>query len=79
MKMDAEGAELAILRGAERFISMVRPKLAVSVYHKPADLWELPQFIGALDLNYDFYLRHYSQSITDTVVYAVPKENYLTN
>ncbi len=79
LKMDAEGAELAILRGAERFISMVRPKLAVSVYHKPADLWELPQFIDALELNYDFYLRHYSQSITDTVVYAVPKENYLTN
>lgn len=79
LKMDAEGAELAILRGAESFINMVRPKLAISVYHKPADLWELPQFVDALDLNYDFYLRHYSQSISDTVVFAVPKKNYLTN
>ncbi|NCB40310.1 MAG: FkbM family methyltransferase [Erysipelotrichia bacterium] len=45
IKMDIEGAELEALRGAKTIITKYRPNLAVSVYHKPEHLWEIPRLI----------------------------------
>ena len=71
LKMDIEGSELAALRGAERIIREQRPKLAICVYHKPEDMWEIPGFILNCHPDYKLYLRHYSISYTETVLYAV--------
>ncbi len=71
LKMDIEGSELAALRGAERIIREQRPKLAICVYHKPEDMWEIPSFILNCHPDYKLYLRHYSISYTETVLYAV--------
>lgn len=73
IKMDIEGAEMEALRGAERIIKANRPKLAICVYHKPADLFEIPEYIINLGLNYNLYMRHQSLWMWDTVLYAVPK------
>lgn len=75
IKMDIEGAEYEALKGAENIISAYHPKLAVSIYHKAEDIWELPQLILSFYPEYIFYLRHYSLSSEETVLYAVPKEN----
>lgn len=71
IKLDIEGAELEALKGAENIIRTQKPKLAISVYHKPEDIWELPELISTYRLEYKFYLRHYTMCEYDTVLYAV--------
>jgi len=71
IKMDVEGSELNALRGSEETILKYRPKLAISLYHKPEDLWELPSFILSLHNDYKLYLRHYSNWEHETILYAV--------
>ncbi|MGA2226736.1 MAG: FkbM family methyltransferase [Syntrophobacteraceae bacterium] len=72
MKMDVEGAELEALCGASNTIKRNRPKLAISVYHKRDDIFEIPLFIHQLHPGYRFYLRHHSTTFGETVLFAVP-------
>ena len=71
IKMDIEGSELNAIKGAEKTICKYKPKLAISIYHKPEDLIELPKLLLSFNNNYKFWLRHYSLSWFDTVLYAV--------
>ena len=72
IKIDVEGAEARALKGAETLIKTCKPKLAVCVYHKTSDFWELPRYIKQLDESYRIYLRHHSQSSgMETVLYAL--------
>jgi FkbM family methyltransferase len=72
IKLDIEGAELEALKGAAETIRRNRPKLAVCVYHKPGDLFEIPLFISSLVPEYRFYLRQHQPVACETVLYAVP-------
>lgn len=72
IKMDIEGAELKALEGAAECISKYSPQLVISVYHRPEDIIEIPMLIKSLNPKYRFWLRHYSLSWFDTVLYAVP-------
>lgn len=71
IKMDVEGAEREALIGAERTIRKYAPKLAISVYHRPEDIWELPEIILRYNPDYQLFLRHYSLNSCETVLYAV--------
>lgn len=71
IKLDIEGAELEALKGAAETIKRNRPKLAVCVYHKPGDLFEIPLFIRSLAPEYRFYLRQHQPVACETVLYAV--------
>jgi len=73
IKMDIEGTELKALMGAEKTIKKYKPKLAISIYHKPSDIVEIPLYINSLVPNYKFYIRHYSMYIYETVLYAIPE------
>ena len=57
IKMDIEGAEQACLRGASTVISRAVPKLAISVYHKYEDLYQIPLMIHSFCSDYKFYLK----------------------
>lgn len=72
LKMDIEGAELNALKGAVNSIRKHRPKLAISIYHKPEDIFEIPVFLEGLDINYKYYIRHYSSCLDETILYAIP-------
>lgn len=74
IKMDIEGAELEALQGAENIIRKQHPRLAVSIYHKPEDIWTIPRLLMKYYEGYWFYMRHYSFSWYDTVLYAIPQE-----
>lgn len=72
IKMDVEGAEMEALRGAAATIKRCAPKLAISVYHKRDDIYEIPLFVHQIYPEYKFYLRHHSTTFGETVLYAVP-------
>jgi len=71
IKMDIEGSELKALKGAERTIIENRPDLAICVYHKIEDMWEIPLLIKSINANYKFYLRSHGLYGMETVLYAV--------
>jgi FkbM family methyltransferase len=75
IKMDIEGAEKETLLGLSNTIKKNRPFLAISVYHKPEDLWEIPILIAETSKNYTFFLRTYGEQTFDTVLYCVPTTN----
>jgi FkbM family methyltransferase len=70
IKMDIEGSELAALRGAEQSIRKWTPRLAISLYHRPEDLFSIPLWLNELGCNYEFTLDHYSIHHEETVLYA---------
>ena len=71
VKLDIEGSELGALRGAESAIRRDRPKLAISLYHRPEDFFSIPTWIASLNLGYKLYLDHYTIHQEETVLYAI--------
>lgn len=73
IKMDLEGWELKALAGAKRHIIEDHPTLAIAVYHHPSDFWRVFEFVFSLRQDYKIFLRHYTESWTETIMYFVPK------
>lgn len=73
IKMDIEGAELSALKGASKLIKKHRPKLAICVYHKPEDLFEILELIDSFGINYKYYFRHYTNRVSGTILYCIPQ------
>lgn len=72
IKMDVEGSELKALHGAKKSIKKHLPRLAISIYHKPEDIVEIPEYILSLHNGYQFYIRHHVPWLNnETVLYAV--------
>ena len=71
IKMDIEGAEMEALNGAEKILKRQNPKLAISIYHNMADLWEIPLYIKKTVPAYKIYIRHHTEIFCDTMCYAV--------
>lgn len=74
IKMDVEGAEQNAIRGAGKLICEHRPVLAICLYHRPADLWEIPLLIHEICPHYDMYLRVYGDLCLETVLYCIPQK-----
>lgn len=70
ISMDVEGAEGEALKGAEMLIKENKPDLAISVYHAPNQIWDIPLYIKSLHLRYKFYLRNYTSFTNETVLYT---------
>jgi FkbM family methyltransferase len=73
IKMDIEGAELLALYGSEESIRTFRPKLALSIYHKPNDLFEIPLYIAKEFPFYRLFIEHYTIHNEETVLYCTPR------
>ena len=71
IKLDIEGSELEALWGAVKIIRRDKPRLAISIYHKPQDYFEIPLYIKELVPEYKLYIRHHKLNKNDTVVYAM--------
>jgi len=75
IKMDIEGAEAEAIMGLEDEILQERPMLAVSAYHKPLDIFELPLMLQKICPLYDFYFRLHGEHGFETVLYAIPQNS----
>lgn len=75
IKLDVEGAERAALSGMKKTVAKQRPVLAVSAYHRPEDLWEIPMLLKEENSNTRVYLRQHGHCAFDSVAYAIPESS----
>ncbi len=72
IKMDLEGWELKALQGAKQHLIEDKPKLAIAVYHNASDFWHIFEYVKRIQKDYKVYLRHYTESWTETIMYLIP-------
>lgn len=74
IKMDIEGAEYDALLGGRGLINACLPGLAISLYHRPEHLWQIPLLVNELAPNkYEFFIRSHAMSTFDSVLYCISK------
>jgi FkbM family methyltransferase len=73
IKLDVEGAEIDVLKGTVETIRKCKPKMAISVYHKPEDIILITSFLRGLLSESKFYLRHFSDNFSETVLFVNPR------
>jgi FkbM family methyltransferase len=78
IKMDIEGFESEALMGARKCIERSRPVLAICVYHRQADLWQIPLLIRSFSPEYQMFLRIHESEGWQLVCYAVPPERVVS-
>ena len=71
--MDIEGSELNALAGAHQTILDHHPRLAIAAYHGADQLWQIHRAVFDIRNDYDIYIRHYTESIYETIMFFVPK------
>ena len=78
IKLDVEGAELDILKGAKTTIARFKPILAISAYHKPDDFWVLMNYIKSVRPDYEFAMRQGTETADEEPMnISTNYENYL--
>lgn len=70
IKLDVEGYDYKALHGAKKTVCKNRPDLAISIYHSPHHLVDVPLWIAAQNLGYSMRLSHNQISVTETVCLA---------
>lgn len=73
IKMDVQTFETYALLGVMDDIIKHKPKLAICIYHKFSDLWDLPLLLKLWVPEYELFMRHYDCTQEETVIYALPK------
>lgn len=71
IKIDIEGVEIEALNGAINTIKTSKPKLAIASYHYPKHLWEIPLLVKSINSSYKIKLRHYTDSVFDSIFYFI--------
>jgi FkbM family methyltransferase len=69
IKFDVEGVEIEAIEGAINTLKNIKPKMAVASYHLPKHLWEIPSLVKEINPTYKLKLRHYTNSVFDTIYY----------
>ena len=59
IKFDVEGAEIAAIRGAEKTIKSMKPKLNIAAYHKNSDIFDICVLVKKMNPDYNVYMRHH--------------------
>ncbi len=72
VKLDIEGAEAAALEGMRATIAKYRPRLAISSYHRPGDIWDIPLLLRSLLPDAEIHMRQHYPNTYEIVTYAIP-------
>jgi FkbM family methyltransferase len=57
IKSDTEGSDLAILKGAEKTIKKYKPKIAITVYHKPDECKQIFEYLKSINPGYKIKIK----------------------
>ena len=71
---DIEDAEMPFLEGAQEIIQKSRPQMAISIYHSKTQFIEVPLLLRSMLDGYVFRIGHYSDTLNETAIYAIPEE-----
>ena len=71
IKIDVEGADLAVLKSAEQLVSQQKPNIAVSCYHKPGHIWQIPEYLKRVNGNYKMFLRQHGHYGLELTLYCI--------
>ena len=78
IKMDVEGAELSILKGAKNTIKKYRPHLAIAIYHGGdlfmEDFYTVPLYVKNITENYRYYIKTFTPWAWETILFCVPND-----
>jgi len=74
IKLDVEGEDHRALLGAKNIIRKSKPDLAISMYHSPHHLVDIPLWIEDLHLGYCQMLIHNQVGITETICLATTRK-----
>lgn len=77
IKLDVEGDELAALEGARNTLVRIQPVVAVCVYHRPDDLWQIPLYLHTQLPDHRLFLRSHANDGFELVTYAIPSERWV--
>ncbi len=58
IKIDAEGADINVIKGAKHLIKRCSPDICVAAYHRTEDYFAIPEEIMSYNNDYDIYIRH---------------------
>jgi len=72
IKLDVEGSEFNVLRSSVETIVRYKPRMAISVYHNPEDLFSLPLLIKKMLPKCRLYLGHHTSCTFETILYVLP-------
>lgn len=61
IKMDTEGYEKQIIKGAKETIKKFHPVISCSAYHLPEDKEEIPKLVLGIEPNYKYRLEKYAE------------------
>jgi len=72
IKIDVEGADLDVLYGARQTIQKYRPRIAIAIYHTDEHMLAIPETIHEMCPEYRFFIRHYTSTERDMILYCLP-------
>lgn len=70
IKADIETFEMKLLEGAKQIIQRDKPNIAICVYHKFNDIYEIPLKIHEFLPEYKMQIRHHGYNFWETVLYC---------
>lgn len=70
LSMDLEGYEKNAISGMKKIIKDGKTNLAISIYHRIPDLWQILLNIHSLNKKYIFFVRNYTGFTYETVLYC---------
>jgi hypothetical protein len=74
IKIDAEGSEREIIKGAKETIKRFKPKMAIAAYHLPDDKKVIPELVLSIRNDYKFKLMDKGEPILFSFRF-LPKQN----
>lgn len=74
IKFDIEGFESNVINASLELIRANKPSMAISIYHKYDDFWNIALSIKKLNIGYRLYMRNHGIDATDFILYAIPKK-----